>query len=45
MRLRLMPSRTSASGTTVQPQRVPVKPAILEKEHTSMAHCFAPSIS
>ena len=35
----------SAVGTTVQPQRVPVKPAILEKEQNSIAQVFAPSIS
>ena len=28
-----------------RPQRTPVKPAVLEKERNSMAHCFAPSIS
>ena len=29
--------KRSASGTTVQPSRTPVKPAYLEKEHVSMA--------
>ena len=35
----------SASGTTMKPQRTPVKPAVLEKERISMAHSLAPSIS
>lgn len=29
----------SASGTTVQPRRTPVKPAYLENEHVSIATC------
>lgn len=32
----------SALGMTVQPRRVPVKPAYLEKEHVSSAHVSAP---
>lgn len=32
-------------GTTVHPNRTPVKPAYLEKELTSMATSLAPSIS
>ena len=32
-------------GTTVKAQRVPVKPAVLEKLRNSMAHSRAPGIS
>jgi len=32
-------------GTTVKAQRVPVKPAFLEKDRNSMAQSLAPSIS
>ena len=32
-------------GTTVHPRRTPVNPAYLEKEFTSIATSFAPSIS
>ena len=35
----------SLEGTTVQPRRTPVNPAYLEKEHVSIAHSSAPSIS
>ena len=34
-----------ATYENVEPQRVPVKPAILEKEQNSIAQVFAPSIS
>jgi hypothetical protein len=32
-------SNCSAAGTTVQPRRTPVKPAYLENEPVSIAHC------
>jgi hypothetical protein len=35
----------SFEGTTVQPRRTPVKPAYLLREHVSIAHSSAPSIS
>ena len=35
----------SSEGTTVQPSLTPVNPAYLEKELTSIATSFAPSIS
>ena len=35
----------SASGTTVQPRRTPVKPAYLLKEPVSMAHCTRAFVS
>lgn len=42
---RLAPPRTSSPGMAVAAQRVPVKPAVLEKERNSMAQVRAPSIS
>ena len=41
--LRVLPF--SDSGTTVNAQRTPVKPPLLENERNSMAHSRAPGIS
>ena len=38
-------SGTDDSGTTVYPQRVPVKPAVFDNEQNSTAQVLAPSIS
>ena len=43
--LKLMPSRSSSFGITVYPRRVPVNPAVFEREQISMAQVLAPSIS
>ena len=43
--LKHIPCRTRALGITVYPQRVPVNPAVLERELISMAQLRLPSTS